>query len=93
MIKNKDDLKKVSQKYNIPLLEIESIDTIDYNGKGKMSVNCLPLPGMLIGGSHFQTTGIEEKLGSMGIQHIVTPITQFNYSGGGYHCLTNELSD
>lgn len=92
LIKNKDEITEFAKKQNIHLLEIEPIDSIDFDGKGKLSVNCLALPGVLLGGHKFLTPGVEEKVAELGINHSITPITQFLHSAGGYHCLTNELS-
>ncbi len=57
-----------------------------------VAVNCLALPGVLIGETNFSTKGVEEKLKNMQIEHVITPTTQFNkYSAESIHCLTNEL--
>ncbi len=92
LIKNKDEIIGFAKKHNIQLIEIDPIDSIDFDGKGKLSVNCLALPGVLLGGHKFLTPGGEEKIAGLGINHSVTPITQFLHSAGGYHCLTNELT-
>jgi N-dimethylarginine dimethylaminohydrolase len=91
LIHNKQYVKRFLRKHHIALLAIDPIDTIGYDGEGKISVNCLAVPGKLIGGSIFHTRGIEEQLAQMDITHIISPISQFLYSGGGVHCLTNEL--
>lgn len=92
LISNKNELINFAKKHNISLLDIQAHDAIDTDGKGKIAVNCLPLPGVIIGGGKFETPGIEEKLKEMGIKHIISPVSQFHFSGGGTHCLTNELS-
>lgn len=92
LIKNKEELMNFVKDRHIPLITIQQIDAIGYDGKGKISVNCLAVPGILIGGNKFITPGVEEKIQALEIKHVVTPITQFLYSGGGVHCLTNELS-
>jgi N-dimethylarginine dimethylaminohydrolase len=91
LIKNMDIIREFVKKNNIELIEIDPIDSIDFDGKGKISVNCLPLPGVLLSGNEFLTQGVEEKIKKLGVTHSVTPITQFLHSAGGYHCLTNEL--
>lgn len=91
LIKNASELKEFAKERNLKLISINSNDTIDFDGNGKIAVNCLPAPGKLIGGSSFTTNGVEETLKKMNILHAVSPITQFLYSGGGVHCLTNEL--
>jgi len=58
---------------------------------GQYCVNCLSLPGVLIGTSHFVSPGVEDRLQDLGIQHVTTPLTQYRYSAGGVHCATNEL--
>lgn len=91
LIKNSESVKQFAKKRNIELINISSIDTIAANGKGKISVNCLPIPGYLIGGDKFSTPGVEERIKRLGIKHIITPVSQFKLSGGGIHCLANEL--
>ena len=58
---------------------------------GQYCVNCLSLPGVLIGTSRFVTPGIDERLDQLGVEHVTTPLTQYRYSAGGVHCATNEL--
>jgi N-dimethylarginine dimethylaminohydrolase len=58
---------------------------------GQFSVNCLPLPGVLIGGGPFVTRDVEDRLEAWGVNHVITPLTQYRYSAGGVHCATNEL--
>ena len=91
LIKNEQNIISFASKRNIPLIEVLPIDTIDNDGKGKISVNCLPIPGVLIGGDRFETLGVEEKIERLGIRHVITDVSQFKLSGGGIHCLVNEL--
>jgi N-dimethylarginine dimethylaminohydrolase len=91
LITNKDTLTNFVAKHNVPLLDIAPHDAIDVDGKGDIVVNCLPLPGVLIGGGIFETPGIEERIKQMGVEHVIAPVSQFHFSGGGTHCLTNEL--
>ena len=91
-IKNKVQLMEFLEKYHVRLIEIDAIDTIGFQEKiGKMAANALAIPGVLIGGTGFATPGVEEKIVELGIKHLITPVTQFCLSGGGVHCLTNEL--
>lgn len=91
LVKNSDEVKRFAKKHTIELIDIHPHDAIDFDGSGIIAVNTLPIPGKLIGGGKFTTPGAEEKLQAMGIEHVVAPITQFLLSGGGVHCLTNEL--
>jgi len=58
---------------------------------GQYCVNCLSLPGVLIGTSRFITPGVDDRLYELGVRHVTTPLTQYRYSAGGVHCATNEL--
>lgn len=91
LIQNMREVMDFAQKMNVALLEINQEDSIGYDGKGTIAVNSLPLPGVLIGGGIFKTPGIEERLIQMNIKHSIAPSSQFHLSGGGVHCLTNEL--
>lgn len=91
-IKNWSHVAEFLQKQSISLIEIYIEDTIGRPEKvGLMATNCLNLPGILIGGAIFGTRGVEEKIQSFGINRMISPVTQFQLSGGGVHCLTNEL--
>lgn len=91
LIQNRAALKKFMKSLHLPLFDIDIRDSIAPTGEGDITVNCLPVPGKLIGGGIFATPGVEEKLKKLGISHIISPVTQFKFSGGGIHCLTNEL--
>lgn len=91
LIDNVKEVKAFAKELKVPLLPLDEIDSIGKNGKGRISVNCLAIPGVLLGGSKFLTKGIERELKRLKIIHAVSPITQFLLSGGGIHCLTNEL--
>ena len=91
LVKNSQSIQAFAKKRNIELIDILAVDTIGDDGKGKISVNCLPLPGYLIGGDLFKTPGVEEKIEKMEIEHVLTDVSQFKLSGGGIHCLVNEL--
>lgn len=91
LIKNAPSLEQFAKKRNIELIYVSAFDTIDDNGKGKITVNCLPLQGVLIGGDKFTTKGVENRIKKLGIEHIIVSVSQFKLSGGGVHCLANEL--
>lgn len=91
-IDNKNELITFLAKNEILLIELDEIDTIGTKEKiGNFATNSLALPGVLIGGARFQTEGVEDRINSLGIKHIITPTSQFNLSAGSVHCLTNEL--
>lgn len=92
LIKNSKSLQYFATERNIELINILPVDTVGTDGKGRISVNCLPLPGILFGGDKFVTPGVEERIKRLGIEHIISPVSQFKLSGGGIHCLANELS-
>ncbi len=91
LIKNSQSIEQFAKKRNIELINILPIDTIATDGKGNISVNCLALPGILLGGDRFVTPGAEQKIKKLGIEHVTSPVSQFKLSGGGIHCLANEL--
>ena len=91
LIKNSKSIEQFAKKRGIELIDILPIDTIGTDGKGKIAVNCLPLPGVLIGGDKFDTPGVEAKIRNLGLECVIIPVSQFRLSGGGIHCLVNEL--
>ncbi len=91
-IKNWHSVESFLKSHTIHTLPIPLSDCLGTPAHpGSLAVNCLPLPGVMIGSSTFPQPNIEEKLMRMGIRHEVTPTTQCRLSGGGVHCLTNEL--
>ena len=85
-------LKKMAYNLSIPLLEIPPEEAIGTTGRlGSFAVNCLPLPGQLIGGAKFKSETVRASLKEYNITHSVVSLTQFHLSGGSVHCLTNEL--
>ena len=58
---------------------------------GSLAVNNLSVPGLLISSSRFSDPAIIETLNSMNIKLEISPVSQFQLSGGSIHCLTNEL--
>ena len=91
-VKSARDLNEFAKKKNIPIINIPLEDAIGTAKKpGSFAANALPLPGLLIGPSHFSDRSIDDRLADMGVQRIVTPTTQFELSGGSIHCITNEI--
>lgn len=91
-IHNWNEVRTFLQYNSIQILHIPLHDCIGsplYHGS--LAVNCLILPGILIGCCAFTNPAVEKKLKSFGIHHEITPTTQFRLSGGSIHCLTNEL--
>jgi len=89
---SRDNLRNYAKKTDIPLIEVTADDAIGSKDElGDFSVNCLPLPGYLVGPSRFRDKRVEKLLQSLGILHITVPLTQYRLSGGAVHCLTNEL--
>ena len=87
-----NQLKNMMQNRNIPILEIPPEEAIGTTGKlGSFAVNCLPLPGQLIGAAEFVSETVKAALTEHNITHSVVSLTQFHLSGGSVHCLTNEL--
>ncbi len=86
------NLRKFARKEGIPFVEVPSVDAIGTDEElGEFAVNCLPMPGYLIGPTRFQSKEVEPVLKSSGVMHITVPLTQYRLSGGAVHCLTNEL--
>ena len=87
-----DQLNKMTRNRNIPILEIPPEESIGTTDKlGSFAVNCLPLPGQLIGAAEFKSEIVRTALIEHNITHSVVSLTQFHLSGGSVHCLTNEL--
>lgn len=87
-----DKLLSFCRKRSIKILSIRPEEAIGSNGNlGSFAVNCLPLPGLLIGCAPFQDKSVRAFLAENAVRHITTPLTQFRLSGGSVHCLTNEL--
>jgi len=89
---SKKDLYKFADNENIPIFIIPPNDAIGTKNKpGNFAVNALPLPGLLIRPHKFTDPTIDEKLSKIGVDCIITPVSQFQLSGGSIHCVTNEL--
>lgn len=92
----KDTLSKKSladlKSLNIELIFVDPIDCIGSKEvNGTLAINGLAIPGKLINSHHFQTPDVEARLAQLGIERLVTPLTQFAFAGGSVHCLTNEV--
>lgn len=76
-------------------IEIIEIDPIDSSGEGKelgnYAVNTLVAPGLMLNCSEFQTNNVENKLKNLAIKRYISPLTDFRFAGGSYHCLINEI--
>ena len=91
-VKSARDLNEFADKKDIPIINIPLEDAIGTAANpGSFAANALPLPGVLIGPSHFSDRSIDDRLADMGVQRIITPTTQFELSGGSIHCITNEI--
>jgi N-dimethylarginine dimethylaminohydrolase len=87
-----NQLTKYANSTNIKILNIPSHDTIGLKKDiGSLAVNNLSVPGLLISSSRFSDPAIIETLNSMNIKLEISPVSQFQLSGGSIHCLTNEL--
>jgi len=87
-----DQLKIMMYNRNIPILEIPPEEAIGTTSKlGNFAVNCLALPGQLIGAAEFKSEAVRAALTEHNITHSVLSLSQFHLSGGSVHCLTNEL--
>lgn len=85
-------LQKFSKKRGISLIAIPPEEAIGTEGElGSFAVNCMSLPGYLVGSTEFKTQQVNEALKENNIKHLVVPLTQFRLSGGSVHCLTNKL--
>lgn len=87
-----NQLKKMMYNRDIPILVISPEEAIGTTSKlGSFAVNCLPLPGQLIGAAEFKSETVKTTLKEHNIAHSAVSLTQFHLSGGSVHCLTNEL--
>jgi len=88
--KNYNILKDMCKKYNWELLAIENQD-MKKSLVARSAMNCLTLPGLLIGTSQIRDTRVKDFSEQNNIEMHVSCVSQFNLSGGSIHCLTNEL--
>ena len=89
---SQEELEKFSIKHNFKIIKIDLKDSIGTSTQlGDFSVNCEPLPGYLVGPARFRSKKVNSTLKELQVKHITIPTTQFRLSGGGVHCLTNEI--
>ena len=85
-------LDEFASSINIKIFNIPFHDAI---GSSKnivsLAVNNLSVPGLLISSSRFSDSSLIEDLDNLNIKTEVSPVSQFQLSGGSIHCLTNEL--
>jgi len=90
-----DRLHAFAKQNSAELLAIDSVDSIgsgsQHYSDGQYAVNCMPLPGVLLGNGAFQTSGIEDRLKEFGIDHQCSPMPECARSGGAFHCLTQQI--
>ncbi|MBC8256392.1 MAG: hypothetical protein H8E85_03705 [Candidatus Marinimicrobia bacterium] len=85
-------LQTFTKHRGIQLLDIPPSEAIGIgNQLGSFAVNCLPLPGILLGSAPFISKSVNLAFAEHNINHSIVPLTQFRLSGGSVHCLTNEL--
>ena len=87
---NYNILKDMCTKYNWELLAIENQD-MKKSLVARSAMNCLTLPGLLIGTSSINSKNVTDFVQQNNIHMHVSNVSQFNLSGGSVHCLTNEL--
>ena len=88
--KNYSTLRDICKKHSWKLLDIENQDR-KKSLIARSAMNCLTLPGLLLGTSPIKNTNIIDFTHQNNIQMHVSNVSQFNLSGGSVHCLTNEL--
>ena len=85
-------LDEFATSINIKIFNIPVYDAIGSNKNiGSLAVNNLSVPGLLISSSRFSDPSLIEDLDNLNIKTEVSPVSQFQLSGGSIHCLTNEL--
>ena len=88
--KNYNTLRDICKKHSWELLDIENQD-MKKSLIARSAMNCLTLPGLLIGTSPINNKNVIDFTHQNNIQMHVANVSQFNLSGGSVHCLTNEL--
>ena len=85
-------LDEFASSINIKIFNIPFHDAIGSSKNiGSLAVNNLSVPGLLISSSRFSDPSLIEDLDNLNIKTEVSPVSQFQLSGGSIHCLTNEL--
>ena len=94
LVSNKsfDYLNRFANKTHKKIFNIPPHDAIGLNKNiGSLAVNNLSAPGLLISSSSFSNPELIQELNNMNIKLEISPVSQFQLSGGSVHCLTNEL--
>jgi N-dimethylarginine dimethylaminohydrolase len=92
VIENRQEVEAFCKKHSLECIHVNPVDGIGTPEEpGSFAANSQAFPGVIIGCAHFETPGVEERIHSMGIRHIVVPLYDLKFSGGSFHCLTNEL--
>ncbi len=90
--KSYDYLNQFANATNKKIFNIPVEDSIGYNSNvGSLAVNNLSTPGLLISSNKFSDPSLIKELNKMKIRLEISPVSQFQLSGGSVHCLTNEL--
>ena len=85
-------LNQFSRSNSIDIINIPPIDSIGIkNNIGSLAVNNFSAPGLLISSSRFSEPSVAKYLNNKKIKMKISPVSQFQLSGGSIHCLTNEL--
>jgi len=85
-------LNKFANETHKKIFNIPSHDAIGLNKNiGSLAVNNLSAPGLLVSSSSFSNSALIKELNNMDIKLEISPVSQFQLSGGSIHCLTNEL--
>ncbi len=92
VIKNRKDVEVFCKAHNLEIIELNPVDGMGTPDEpGSFAANSQAFPGVLVSCARFETPGVEEKIKTMGIRHVVVPLYDLKFSGGSVHCLTNEL--
>ena len=87
-----DLLNQFSRSNNIKIINIPPTDSIGVNNNiGSLAVNNFSSPGLLISSNKFSESSVAKYLNTKNIKIEISPVSQFQLSGGSIHCLTNEL--
>lgn len=90
--KSFDYLNQFVNAHNKKIFNIPTQDSIGFNNNiGSLAVNNLSAPGLLISSSKFSNPLLIKELNKINIKLEISPVSQFQLSGGSVHCLTNEL--
>ncbi len=80
------------RKFNIEMIYVDPIDSSGEVGAlGNYAINTFTAPGIMLNCAKFLTEGVEDKFKLLKIKRFISPLTDFRFAGGSYHCLTNEV--